>query len=793
MYASRIAYPSARPARYPARRSRATSTRQTVRSNSSGPRFKTDVAHFLTSPESLAYGSLVQGVARSTLRQIGLASHTKKRKAGVSVSENQMKLLGFHVQGFRSVDDSGWIETEDVTALVGVNESGKTNVIVPLWKLNPAREGEINPIADYPRVRYGEIRAMEEKPTFISAKFGVPAQLVEKLTELTGAPAEELSEVIVHRDFDGDYTLEFPNAAPPRSILSGEVKKVFSDASVDLKSLDASKQEEPMNEAMLAAVAGVVGEIQKSPEEISAERLAEIQASLKAVDISKSIQQSKLKPRWDQLGQTCRELHNRVTRRSPADFEEATDMVTDALPAFVYYSSYGNLDSEIYLPHVIENLKRTDLGLREEAKVRTLKVLFEFVKLSPTEILELGQDLPDQPPPTKEQIEAVAEKKKERSILLQSASTQLTRKFREWWKQGDYNFRFDADGDHFRIWVSDDQRPEEIELEGRSTGLQWFLSFFLVFLVESKDAHAGAILLLDEAGGSLHPLSQKDLSAFFDNLAKTNPLIYTTHSPFLIDADQLDRVKAVYVDDSGFTVVSDDLRAGNRGKSVTRSVYAVHAALGLSVSDTFLQGCRPIVVEGESDQRYLSAIKSYLIANGVITPARELVFLPAGGVKGIKAVVSIVSGKDEGLCPVVVDSDEAGRNLASSLAEGLYQGSPDKIIKMQEIVGLEDAEVEDLFPMSFMAKVITRFLPKPAGLEQEFEEVVREGEPIVRQVKAYAEKHGIELVIGWKVEVGKLAKARLLAGMKAGDPLQPHPETRAAWEKLFGSIGNDNE
>ena len=177
------------------------------------------------------------------------------------------------------------------------------------------------------------------------------------------------------------------------------------------------------------------------------------------------------------------------------------------------------------MPHVIENLKRTDLGLREEAKVRTLKVLFEFVKLSPTEILELGQDLPDQPPPTKEQIEAVAEKKKERSILLQSASTQLTRKFREWWKQGDYNFRFDADGDHFRIWVSDDQRPEEIELEGRSTGLQWFLSFFLVFLVESKDAHAGAILLLDEAGGSLHPLSQKDLSAFFDNLAKTNQVI----------------------------------------------------------------------------------------------------------------------------------------------------------------------------------------------------------------------------------------------------------------------------
>jgi len=42
------------------------------------------------------------------------------------------------------------------------------------------------------------------------------------------------------------------------------------------------------------------------------------------------------------------------------------------MPSFVYYSNYGNLDSEIYLPHVIENLKRKGLGTKEEAKARTL-------------------------------------------------------------------------------------------------------------------------------------------------------------------------------------------------------------------------------------------------------------------------------------------------------------------------------------------------------------------------------------------------------------------------------------
>jgi predicted ATP-dependent endonuclease of OLD family len=100
-------------------------------------------------------------------------------------------------------------------------------------------------------------------------------------------------------------------------------------------------------------------------------------------------------------------------------------------------------------------------------------------------------------------------------------------------EQGEH--RFEADADHFRIWVSDDQRPVEVELEGRSTGLQWFLSFYLVFLVGRRDTHAGAILLLDEPGTSLHPLAQKDLSAFFDGLSRRNQRVYTTHSPFVID------------------------------------------------------------------------------------------------------------------------------------------------------------------------------------------------------------------------------------------------------------------
>ena len=66
------------------------------------------------------------------------------------LTENQeerefMRLTRFLVTNFRSVENSGWIDVDNVTALIGVNESGKTNLLVPLWKLNPATGGEIEP------------------------------------------------------------------------------------------------------------------------------------------------------------------------------------------------------------------------------------------------------------------------------------------------------------------------------------------------------------------------------------------------------------------------------------------------------------------------------------------------------------------------------------------------------------------------------------------------------------------------------------------------------------------------
>lgn len=399
------------------------------------------------------------------------------------------------------------------------------------------------------------------------------------------------------------------------------------------------------------------------------------------------------------------------------------------------------------------------------------------MNLRAQEIVDLGQNTINGHAPNNDtEVGQVAENKRKRTILLNSASDDFTKKFSEWWKQGNHTFKFQADGDFFRIWVSDNVRPENIELEARSTGLQWFFSFYLVFLVEAQSKHQNAILLLDEPGLTLHPVAQRDLFVFFENLATNNQILYTTHSPFMIDSNHLERVRSVYVEDTGKTVVSPDLRAVERksNKNQTQSVFAVHAALGLTVSDTLLINCNSILVEGESDQHLLSALKIMYIANGIIKPTKEMVFIPTGGTKGIKTTAGILTGVHERKPWVVIDGDPIGKKVYNELKADFFSDSADRLLCIDEYTSVPSGEIEDLFPLEGYSRIISRFLPRPSHVEEDFEAYAKTGRPICKQAEEYAEQHDIQLEKGWKVKVAILAKRELLKSenklLRVSDP-----------------------
>jgi len=706
------------------------------------------------------------------------------------------KLDRFKVTNFRSIEESDWIYVADNSCLVGTNEAGKTNLLIALWKLNPANNEPIVPLDDFPRHLYSNYKAEKHsEDVFITADFILDDKLQLEISKELNCDIEQIKKVHVRRMYSGLYYITFPYSKI-ELIQTQRILSILSGFEKELTSNEIFiKESEELKSIILDFFTITRNELKS--ENISKEEI-ETLISKTNILIEKNFGKKKNLPELfnSSLLSKLKFFIDAFNGKAIESSKEVRQKVLKYIPKFVYYSDYGNLDSEIFLPRVIEDFKRDDLSESARAKVRTLDVLFKYVKLSPQEIFELGNDRKviikkvdnydrlistEEQELTDEEISEWADKKRERGILLRSAATQLTLSFKKWWLQGNYIFDFEADGNHFRINVSDTLRPEPIELEGRSRGLQWFFSFFLVFLVETKEGHTNTILLLDEPGLSLHPIAQYDLAKFFKKLSEENQLLYTSHSPFLVDMDNLANVKAVYVDSvTGRTKVSSNLRYNE--VDAEKSIYPIHAALGLTVSDTLLLGCLPILVEGVSDQVYLSLIKRFLIGKGKLQYSKEIVFIPTGGVKGMGPVSKLVSSREDKLPVVLLDSDRAGKDYKKQLISGKYKDEKNKVLEVAEFIKEGEYEIEDLIPSLSIIQLIDRMFRG----EQYFEDYYKPEIPIVNQIEEWAKKNSISLMDGWKVELARNLQNRFDKAFENIDE-----KFIEIWVNLFDKLMNE--
>ncbi|WNJ19511.1 AAA family ATPase [Pontibacter sp. G13] len=701
-----------------------------------------------------------------------------------------MKLKRFKVKNFRSIEESDWISVSDNTCLIGTNEAGKTNLLAALWKLNPANGEPIIPLDDFPRQIYSEFQSNGHKSDiFVKADFELSEDLASSVSQSLSCDLEQVKTVLVQRNYSGEFYISFPYTKI-EEFPTDRVKSIIDDFFVSLNRKEFYIKEKDDIKGKVELTFKKIEEY-LTHEVINRPVIENIKSDITELVENGFGRKVKLPTFFKDFLLTGIERFIDAFDGKVVHVEaEIKESILNSLPRFVYYSDYGNLDSEIYLPRVIKEDERTDLTESARAKKRTMEVLFKYVKLSPKEIYELGNDRrviirktnnynnvisEYEEDLSEEEINEWADKKRERGVLLRSAATNLTKNFKQWWQQGDYIFDFQVDGNHFRINVSDSLRPEKIELEGRSRGLQWFFSFFLVFLVETKEGHSNAILLLDEPGLSLHPIAQYDLAKFFKKLSIDNQLIYTSHSPFLVDIDNLSNVKAVYLNKTtGRSEITSNLRHNETESE--KSIYPVHAALGLTVSDTLLLGCNPILVEGVSDQIYLNLIKRLLFGNGKLKTFKEFVFIPTGGVKGMGPVSKLVSSRDGTLPIVFLDSDQQGKQFKSKLLSGKYKESEQRVIEVEEILGTGAFEIEDLLP----DKIIIQTIDRMYRGESYFEDMHDGKLPIIPQIENWADTNGVELIKGWKVDLAKEIFNRI-------DNLSAKIEDSSylLWENLF--------
>jgi predicted ATP-dependent endonuclease of OLD family len=204
--------------------------------------------------------------------------------------------------------------------------------------------------------------------------------------------------------------------------------------------------------------------------------------------------------------------------------------------------------------------------------------------------------------------------------------------------------------------------------------------------LSSFDVH-----VLDEPGLGLHARAQKDFLRFIeDRLSPRCQVLYTTHSPFLIQPDHLERARLVEDKgrDIGSRITSDVLTTDKD------TLFPLQGALGYDLAQHLFVAPHNLVLEGTSDYTYLLLISSFLKEKGREGLDDKWSLVPVGGADLVPSFVALLGNHLE--VTVLLDSRKEGNQRLGKLVEQNILAK-NRIINVGEITGAKLADIEDLF------------------------------------------------------------------------------------------------
>lgn len=300
--------------------------------------------------------------------------------------------------------------------------------------------------------------------------------------------------------------------------------------------------------------------------------------------------------------------------------------------------------------------------------------------------------------------------------------------FPHWWSQDSQFELFVSLYEFDLVFMIRDRTGRSYGFDERSDGLKYFLSYFVQYLAhQPRTDGRPEILLMDEPDRFLSASGQQDLLAIFDDFASPEDpsrrpvqVVYVTHSPFLIDKNEADRIRVL------------EKGEYDEGTRVVKSVAANHyeplrSAFGSFVAETTFIGNCNIMVEGPSDQVLIAGVSRWLKARGVanrdLLDLNRVTIVPAGGTRHIPYLVYLARGRDVEKPPVVVlldndkDGDAARRDLAAGGAYGDKLLDPELVLQLGKglLDGLSTESpggvvgIEDLIPFNIALAAAERY------------------------------------------------------------------------------------
>lgn len=592
-----------------------------------------------------------------------------------------MKLTKFRVQNYKKIRDTGWITCRELTVFVGKNEAGKSALFRGLSKLNPSDGEKYDGLKEFPRRRYTDEFSTQDWPV-ATAIFDLSPEERQPLGTMCPL-LKKVTSIQCTRRYSGKLDLTFspiPTSNVPQVTTLVEAIDKATTACQDLVAPEGKGPAlAPVKAAVLSAL-NQVGQSLKNGAQDRALAKADIDQAVNA--IAQHANEQWQKELFQRAIDEIRALLAAVEMAQK--LVQAEKWTKEQLPQFIYFDRYDVIDSAIHIPHFLANLNANPPAPRS----RTTLCLFKHVGLDLAKLQGLGRHQPGQgeDPAVRRQID-------ERMILSTSASNAMTSKFADWWDQRKHKFHYRVDGDYFRIWVSDDLDPSEVELDQRSAGMQYFFSFFTVFLVESKEKHQDSILLLDEPALHLHGTAQAKAVKFLGKLSADNQAMYTTHSPFMVDGEHLERARAVFEDSDGTTRVSEDVWPRDKD-----SLFPLQAALGYQLAQTLFLSKRQVIVEGLTDYWIIKALCQAMAAKSLPALRDDIVLLPSAGVSKLLPLASMLIGHDVDIA-ALLDGDEPARKEGKKLVEKLLAGQDRKCLFIGDFLPhAPKGELEDVFP-----------------------------------------------------------------------------------------------
>ncbi|MCK0113638.1 AAA family ATPase [Ornithinimicrobium sp. F0845] len=666
-----------------------------------------------------------------------------------------MRLTAFRVQNYKRIEDTGWIDCRDLTVLVGKNEAGKSAILRGLSKLNPSDEEDYDGLREYPRRRFSN--DYKDTENVASARFEFDKDDIAGLTAISPLLAD-VKSAVVGRSYNNKWWVAFSPAIGndylPGSETKPKIEKALSDFA-ETFAPDGHGEDFAPIKASLSQTLATLGEKIPASGVVPADALAEMYKAVTA-----QVTEQWHRDALSGLLGVLRPLHEEAQQRKK--LSAARDWVVDHMPQFIYFDRYDVLDSAIHIPTFITQMQQTPHAPR----VRTTRALFRHVDLDPRKLHELNtRQITDQ--------EEARRRVDERAIRASSAGQAMTEKFGAWWLQRRHKFRYDLDGDYFRVWVSDDLDPSEIELDQRSQGMQYFFSFFLIFLVEAADNHKNSVLLLDEPGNSLHGTAQAKIIEFLRKITDENQVIYSTHSPFMVDGEHLEEIRPVYEDKiTGSTKVSDDVWPKDKD-----ALFPLQAALGYQLAQSLFISRHQVLVEGITDFWIIKALDAALIANGRTALDPRVILAPGGGAGRVVPLASMLVGHEVEVA-ALLDGDEPGRKEGKKLERVL--GFDNRVLFVGDHThdGNTTGEIEDLFPDDYYAAAVKIAY---GSKDLRFNADEKAISNIVDRFEALFERKNLGDFEKWKV-------ARILADTIMADPVNVPTETLDSIENIAKAL-----